>query len=134
MEILLQLALGVVLAVLFILFARWGDHRRELIIYGVGLIAAALFYVVFSTAGGASPRWIMIEAAGVAAFTLMVVLGLKVSPWFLSIGWAVHVFWDVLLHLVEPQAFVPHWYPMACISFDLTVAGYIAVRLRQRAR
>ena len=134
METLLQLASGVALAVLFIWFARRRDRRRELIIYGIGLVVAALLYVVFSSAGGASLRWMMIEAAGVAAFTLMVVLGLKVSPWFLSLGWAVHVLWDVLLHLVEPQAFVPDWYPIACISFDVTVALYIAMRLWQRAK
>ena len=131
MKILLQLALGVFLALLFIWFARRRGHRREMVVYGLGLVVAALFYVVFSTAGGAGLRWMMIEVAGVAVFTVVVVLGLKVSPWFLSIGWAMHILWDVLLHLVEPQAFVPHWYPVACISFDLTVAGYIAVRLRQ---
>ena len=74
----------------------------------------------------------MIELIGVVVFTLIAVLGLRVSIWFLALGWTAHVLWDVLLHLVREQPFVPDWYPVACISFDLIVAGYIAVKLRKQ--
>jgi hypothetical protein len=133
MEKLFQLILGVVLALLFIAFARTRGPRREPFIYSVGLIVAALFYVVFSFAG-ATTQWLMLELIGLLVFTLIAVLGLRVSLWFLALGWASHVLWDVLLHLIRKQPFVPDWYPVACISFDLIVAGYIAAKLRKRDR
>lgn len=34
-----------------------------------------------------------------------------------------HVFWDILLHS-PGMAFVPAWYPIACVAFDALVAGY----------
>ena len=131
MEKLFQLALGVVLALLFIAFARTRGPRREPFIYSIGLIVAALFYVAFSFTG-ANTQWLIIELIGLVVFTLIAVLGLRVSLWFLVIGWASHVSWDVLLHLIREQPFVPDWYPVACISFDLIVAGYIAVKLRKQ--
>jgi hypothetical protein len=131
MEKLFQLILGAVLALLFILFARTRGPQRESLIYSIGLIVAALFYVAFSFTG-ATTQWLIIELIGLLVFTLIAVLGLKVSLWFLVIGWASHVAWDILLHLVRGQPFVPDWYPVACISFDLIVAGYIAVKLRKR--
>ena len=131
MEKLFQLILGVVLALLFISFARLRGPRREPFIYSIGLIVAALFYVAFSSTG-ATTQWLMIELIGLVVFTIIAVLGLRVSLWFLAIGWASHVLWDVLLHLIREQPFVPDWYPVACISFDLIVAGYIAVKLLKR--
>jgi hypothetical protein len=131
MEKLFQLILGVLLALLFIWFARTRGPRREPFIYSIGLIIAALFYVVFSVTG-ATTQWFMLELIGLVVFTIIAVLGLRVSLWFLALGWASHVSWDVLLHLVREQPFVPDWYPVACISFDLIVAGYIAAKLRKR--
>lgn len=132
MDKLYQLMLGVLLAVLYILFARTSGPRRELVIYSIGLILAALIYVAFSFTG-AGTWWLIIEIIGMAVFTLLAVLGLRASPWFLAAGWALHISWDVFLHLVSPQAFVPDWYPVVCISFDLIVAGYIAMKLRKPA-
>ena len=131
MEKLFQLILGVVLALLFISFARTRGPRREPFLYSIGLIVAALFYVAFSFTG-AGTQWLMIELIGLVVFTLIAVLGLRVSPWFLVLGWASHVWWDIFLHLVREQVFVPDWYPVACISFDLIVAAYIAAKLRKQ--
>lgn len=131
MENLFQLILGVVLASLFISFARTRGPRREPFIFSIGLIVAALFYVAFSITG-AGTQWLMIELIGLVVFTLIAVLGLRVLLWFLAFGWASHVSWDVLLRLVRQQTFVPDCYPVACISFDLIVAGYIAAKLRKQ--
>jgi hypothetical protein len=131
MEKLFQLILGVVLALLFIWFARTRGPQREPFIYSIGLIIAALFYVAFSVTG-ATTQWFMLELIGLVVFTIFAVLGLRVSLWFLALGWASHVSWDVLLHLIREQPFVPNWYPVACISFDLMVAGSIVAQLREQ--
>jgi amino acid transporter len=131
MEKLFQLILEVVLALLFIWFARTRGPQREPFIYSIGLIIAALFYVAFSVTG-ATTQWFMLELIGLVVFTIFAVLGLRVSLWFLALGWASHVSWDVLLHLIREQPFVPNWYPVACISFDLMVAGSIVAQLREQ--
>ncbi|MCH8247868.1 MAG: hypothetical protein IH951_15895 [Bacteroidetes bacterium] len=70
-------------------------------------------------------EWIALEAAGVGLFVLLAYAGLRHSPLLLALGWTVHVGWDVGLHLARQQVVVPAWYPSACISFDLLVAGYV---------
>ena len=111
MEVILQLLLGVALAVLFVLFAAAWEPRRELVIYAVGLIVAALIYVVFAFTGAAAHRT-LIEFAGVVIFTLFA------AP---------------VSYLPRPPA-VPGWYPVACISFDLIVAAALALKLRRGSR
>ena len=90
MEKLFQLILGVVLALLFIWFARTRGPQREPFIYSIGLIIAALFYVAFSVTG-ATTQWFMLELIGLVVFTIFAVLGLRVSLWFLALGWASHL-------------------------------------------
>ena len=58
-------------------------------------------------------------------FVLLAYAGVRHSPLLLALGWTVHVGWDVGLHLARQQVVVPAWYPSACISFDLLVAGYV---------
>ena len=70
---------------------------------------------------------------GLGFFTLVAVLGLRVSTMFLAVGWAVHGLWDALLHLTQHVAFVPDWYPVICLGFDLIVAIYIATRFQTQS-
>jgi hypothetical protein len=126
----IPLLIGAVTCVAFILGARTTNPRRELIIYAVGLVFAAMVYVGFAIVGGASWSWLGLEVAGVVVFASVALVGLRVSVWAISIGWAAHTAWDVLLHGVQEAAFVPEWYPVFCIGFDLVLAGYVAVRKR----
>ncbi|HJU53079.1 MAG TPA: DUF6010 family protein, partial [Pyrinomonadaceae bacterium] len=105
--------------------------RRELRLYAVGLISAALIYVGF-VARDVSLSWLTIELAGLLVFTLVALAGLKISPLILAAGWAAHVAWDVLLHGLFETTFVPRWYPPVCVGFDLLLAGYIAVRFSKK--
>ena len=124
---------GIVLAVGFILIARrTGGYEREKIFYAVGLIVAALIYVGFGMFAG-STRWLLVELGGVVLYTLFAVLGIKRSGWFLSLGWALHVLWDLALHDASTE-FVPRWYQLLCLGFDLWLAGYIGFREWKLAR
>lgn len=132
MQIALQLLTGVVACGVFILVARTLKPQRELRLYAVGLVIAALIYVGF-TARGVTPAWLVLELAGLLVFTLLAWLGLKISALILALSWAAHVAWDVLLHKLLDVAFVPDWYPVVCVGFDLLLAGYIAVRVKSGA-
>jgi hypothetical protein len=127
MQIAIQLLTGALACGLLIVLARRLKPGRELRLYALSLVIAALVYVGF-TARGATLKWLALELAGLAVFTLLAWLGLKVSALILAFAWAAHAAWDALLHKLPGVAFVPDWYPLACLSFDLLLAGYIVAR------
>lgn len=123
----LWLISGIVLAGGFILAARRRlDYECEKLVYGSGLVVAALIYVGFGLFSG-SVAWQLIEFGGVLIYAALAVLGIRRSGWFLGIGWASHVLWDLVVHNAS-TAFVPRWYQFLCLGFDLFLAGYIGVR------
>lgn len=117
---------GVLVAIANRAHARW---RRP---YAVGLVVAALVYVVFALLGDAPGRWLVLEGSGVVLFGGAAWLGARRLPLILAVGWALHVLWDVLLHLQGPgAAYTPDWYPWLCVSFDLVIAAAVLVFLRR---
>jgi hypothetical protein len=115
----------IVIAFLLSRFARDIVGRSLLVIF---LFAAAGAYFGFAIAAGAGPVWMLIELAQVVIFGAMALLGLRGSPYWLAAGWALHPLWDVGLHYIGPgRSFAPMTYAIACISFDLVVAAYIAI-------
>jgi hypothetical protein len=127
----IQLLIGALICGAFILLARRLMPALELRLYALSLVIAALVYVGF-TLRGATLRWLALELAGLVVFTLLAWLGLKVSALILAFAWAAHAAWDVLLHKLQDAAFVPDWYPPACLAFDLLLAGYIVARFGKK--
>jgi hypothetical protein len=132
-NLIIHFFIGVVSAFAFIAVARRCGIAWEKKIYAVGLFLAALIYVGFAAVSGASSMWRSIELMGLGFFTLVAVLGLRFSVLFLAAGWAVHGLWDALLHLTQHTTFVPDWYPVICLGFDLIVAIYIAARFKTQS-
>ena len=126
-----HLLLGALACAAFIFAARRFAPRRELQIYAAGLVAAALVYVAFALAGRVSGAWLAVELAGLAAFTLLALPGLKGSPLPLAVGWAAHALWDPLLHsdavthAGSDVHVVPDWYRLLCAGFDFALAAYL---------
>lgn len=126
---------GVVLALALVRFARGRGRGRASAarIYAAALLIAAILYQVFALAGQAEVRWLLIEGAGVLLYGAAAWVGLRRWLAVLALGWAVHVLWDVALHMDGPgAAFTPAWYPWLCIGFDLVVAGAVLVLARER--
>ncbi|NMG10261.1 DUF6010 family protein [Brasilonema sp. UFV-L1] len=117
---------GLVGAIAFLALAQIQPNQESRTL-AVGLVVAALIYIGFAMGGGASQLWIAIEVAGVGVYGLLAVLGLRYSKWWLMLGWMTHPLWDIKLHMANIGAtFTPHWYAIACVSFDLLIAAYIA--------
>lgn len=96
----------------------------------LGLLTAALVYLGFALFRG-GPVWIVAELLGVGTYGLLAWMGLRRSPLWLAGGWALHPVWDVGVHLIATEGSpAPAWYIIACISFDLLVAGGVAMRFR----
>jgi uncharacterized protein DUF6010 len=123
------LIIGAVLGALAAGIAR-SVRRYETLILFVFLIVASLAYVILVLWAGESFVWLLLELTGVALYGAMGLRGLRGSPWWLAAAWALHPLWDIVLHYFGPGiSFVPVSYTVACIGFDLVVAGHIAYRL-----
>lgn len=126
-------ALGALFAVLAANRGAAGERR----LLALGLVVAALIYVGLAMPS-ADSHWLAVEAIGVIMFGGLAWVGSRAAGW-LALGWAAHVAWDVGLHLDRAQPVVGGWYPLACVGFDLVIAGFVlhaavqAVRLRAGA-
>src|ERR687898_2003049 len=110
-------------------FTRDIYGRSVLVIF---LFIAAGAYFGFAFLGrelvGTGQIWVPVELLQVVVFGTLALLGLRGSPYWLAAGWALHPFWDVLLHYVGPgHPFTPWTYAIACVSFDWLVAIYIVI-------
>jgi hypothetical protein len=110
-------------------FTREIFGRSVLVIF---LFVAAGAYFGFATLGrevvDSPPIWILVELAQVIVFGTLALLGLRGSPYWIAAGWALHPFWDVVLHYIGPgDSFTPWTYAIACVSFDWLVAIYIVI-------
>jgi hypothetical protein len=123
----LEIVIGIILAIAFILLAqRNKSYRGEKFSYALGLAIAAAIYVGFGVFSN-STDWILTEFVGLLIYVPFAILGVRFSGWFLSFGWLLHVGWDILLHGSHLD-FVPSWYPMVCLGFDILLAVYICYR------
>ncbi len=128
----LALVLGTILSLALVGLARRYPPVSERVFYAVGLVIAALVYVVFGVAGGASAQWLAVEILGVLLYGTAAWAGLRSRPWLLAAGWSAHVAWDVLFHLSGAGAdYTPDWYPWFCVSFDLVMAGAVVASSRR---
>ncbi|MBV6625877.1 MAG: hypothetical protein KI793_23595 [Rivularia sp. (in: Bacteria)] len=128
---LVELAVGVILAGLTILVGEalpftlpFKNYRK---FYATALIIAALVYVYFSSLSQ-NGTWILTEIIGVIIFSIIALLGVKYSFWFLAIGWFIHPIWDLLIDNHSLTIFVPRWYPIICIGYDIVIGSYIAFK------
>jgi hypothetical protein len=119
----------VVPAFLLSRFTRDIFGRSVLVIW---LFIAAGAYFGFATLGrdvvDTSPIWMLVEIAQVIVFGTLALLGLRGSSYWIAAGWALHPFWDIVVHYIGPgHSFTPWTYAIACISFDWVVALYIVI-------
>jgi hypothetical protein len=118
-------AICIVVAILVFRFTSEIVWRSFLVLF---LFIAAGLYIVFALGAGESASWVAVEAVGVAVFGGTALLGLRCSWWWIVAAWALHPLWDVVLHYLGPgRSFAPETYTIACLSFDLLVAAYIAI-------
>lgn len=69
-----------------------------------------------------------VELLGTVAFSAMAWAGVGGSRWWLAAAWALHpLVWDVLDWFGPGASFAPPAVSIPCITFDLLVAGYVAL-------
>jgi hypothetical protein len=119
---------GAVLAAVAYVLSRFTRDVAGRAVLALWLVGAAAMYVLFAADADQGAAAVLGELAGVAVYGTVALRGLRGSPMWLAAGWALHPVWDIALHYVGPGAsFAPVQYTVSCLSFDLVVAGYIAV-------
>jgi len=132
MEFVIWLFAGLVLVAPLLFYVNRLGLPANRRIFGKGLLIAAGIYVAFAGIH-ANAFWLTVETLGVAIFSIFYWLGTKYSIYWLALGWAVHPAWDGIIHIAGAGAQIaPYWYAVACISFDLAIAGYLAIRFSSR--
>jgi hypothetical protein len=117
----------ILVVIAFLLSRLVGDvvGRSLLVIF---LFIAGGAYVGFTVGAGVSPAWAAAEVLHVVVFGTMGLLGLRDSAYWIAAGWALHPLWDAVLHYFGPgRSFAPASWAISRVSFDLVLAGYIAI-------
>lgn len=129
LELLLEGALGG--AMVFLVATVLGPWRRQAL--AVELVLAGLAYIRFVMQTGQGPLWLGLEVLGLVLYGLIGRRGVRGSPWWLVAGWALHPVWDIALHFFGPgRAFAPESYTVACLTWDLMIAGLLAFAILRR--
>jgi hypothetical protein len=129
MRTLLECLVGIVAAAVSLWLIRryWWATQRKLI--AVWLVIAALIYPAFAALHDAHDQ-LLYEFIGVVLYSTLAWLGWRYSLAWLAAGWALHTVWDNLTH----GAFMPAWYPMVCLGFDLVLAAFIVWQWKSNGR
>jgi hypothetical protein len=102
--------------------------ERGLDLLAVGLAVVGAVYLGSALNDGRL-RLQLLEGGVAVFFLVLALVGLWYAPLVLAAGWLLHAVWDYFHHphpLGAPVA--AHWYPLACLSFDVLVAAFLVVQ------
>jgi len=123
---------GVLLALVILLFASTVGFDRDRSFYPTVLIVVASYYDLFAIMGG-STRALLSELIVTAAFVALSTVGFRLNLWLIVGGLVAHGIFDFVHGSLIQDPGVPTWWPMFCLTFDVIAGAYLAWRLRQRS-
>jgi hypothetical protein len=98
---------------------------RDRAFYPTLMIVIASYYALFAVMGG-SVQALAMESVVIAVFFLVSILGFKRNLWFVAGALFAHGIFDFFHgHLISNPG-VPVWWPMFCLTYDITAAAYLA--------
>ena len=122
---------GAVLALLAFLLSQFVSDIVGRTLLATVLFAAAGAYLGFAFQGGVSRVWLLVELLQCIAFGTLGLYGWRGNAKWLALGWALHPFWDFVVHYIGPgRSFAPSTYAIACITYDWVVAAYVLIYYR----
>jgi hypothetical protein len=122
----LSLALGVSLG------GTLAGLDRERAFYTTVALAVGTYYILFAVMGGSSEALIR-EVLAFAVLAAVAVVGFRRNFWLVVVALAGHGLFDVFHARLIVNEGVPAYWPMFCMSYDVTAALYLAWLLRRRS-
>jgi hypothetical protein len=121
--------IGIALALLVSLSARWAGFDRDRAFYPTVLVVIASYYVLFAVMGG-SVHAMVVEAIVMTGFSLAAVVGFKLNLWLVVAALAGHGVFDWVHGDLVTNPGVPAWWPAFCLAYDIGAAGFLAWLLK----
>jgi hypothetical protein len=115
------------------LFATGSGLDRDRAFYPVVAIVIASYYALFAVLGGSTSALVLETLLG-AAFLAAAVAGFKSSLWIVVAAMTAHGILDLSHGTIVSNPGVPGWWPEFCLTFDVTMAAYLAFLLKSGRR
>lgn len=124
----MEYLIGTGLALIVGAFATVAGYDRDRSFYPTVLIVVAAYYDLFAITsereGVLGP-----EIAASTIFIIASAVGFRTSLWVVVVPLAGHGLFDFVHGHVIDNPGVPAWWPMFCLSYDVSAAAYLAWRL-----
>jgi len=126
----MEYLVGVGLALAVSAFATCVGFDRERVFYPTLMIVIASYYGLFAVMGG-SIEVLATESMVIVGFVLVSVLGFKRNLWLVAGALFAHGIFDFFHGYLISNPGVPAWWPMFCLTYDITAAAYLAWLLKR---
>lgn len=121
----MEYIIGVSLALAVSVLARVIGFDRDRAFYPTMTIVIASFYGLFAVAGGTRDV-LAVESVMIVGFVVIAALGFRFNLWLLVAALFAHGIFDFFHGHVISNPGVPLWWPMFCLTYDITAAGCLA--------
>ena len=103
--------------------------RVEQPLCALGLFAAGWWYLLFGVISGTGTSELLPQVLGGLFFVSLALLGFR---WLLclSLGWSLHIVWDLLSPWFSDVTYMPGWSVPFCLGFDALLGAYLFLRYR----
>ena len=129
----MEYLIGICLALTVSVFANRVGFDRDRAFYPTVLIVVASYYGLFAVIGG-SNQALAAELIAMAAFVSASVVGFKRSLWIVAAALVAHGIFDLFHGYLIFNAGMPAWWPMFCMSYDVTAGAWLAWFLSRSRR
>ena len=124
----MEYVIGAGLALIVGAFATIVGFDRGRAFYPTVLVVIAAYYDLFAIMAG-STQALGLETVATIAFVIAAVVGFRTSLWVVVAALAGHGIIDVFHAKLIADPGVPAWWPMFCLTYDVTAAAYLGWRL-----
>lgn len=116
--------IGALLALSVSALATVIGFDRDRAFYPTMTIVIASYYGLFAVVGG-SPGALAAESVVIGGFVVVAALGFRFNLWLLVAALFGHGVFDFFHGNMVSNPGVPAWWPMFCLTYDITAAGYL---------
>lgn len=126
----MEYAIGIILGIAVGVFSTFVGLDRDRALYPAILIVIASYYSLFAVMGG-STNPIIIETLVGLVFVTIAAVGFRTNLWIVAAAIIAHGIFDLFHHLIIQNPGLPTFWPMFCMSIDIVLGAYLALRLSQ---
>lgn len=128
----MEYLVGVLLALGVSLGATVSGLDRDRAFYTTVALAVGTYYLLFAVLGNLAEA-LAAEVVGFVVLAAVAVAGFRWNLWLVVVALAGHGAFDLVHPHVIANAGVPGWWPMFCMSYDVTAALCLAWLLARRS-